>query len=65
MAGIMGSTDDFLRGKAFAYHKDSYRISHALEDLPPTARWRVATSLGDQRSQIIVDRHRLHASIPK
>jgi hypothetical protein len=36
----MGSTDDFPRGKAFAFahHKDSYRITYALEDLPADAR---------------------------
>jgi protein-tyrosine phosphatase len=40
MAGIMGSTDDFPRGKAFAFahRKDSYRIAYALEDLPADAR---------------------------
>jgi len=36
----MGSNDDSLLGKAFAfmYREDSYRLSHALEDLPADAR---------------------------
>jgi protein-tyrosine phosphatase len=40
MAGIMGSTDDFVLGRAFAFtnHEDSYRFCHALEDLPADAR---------------------------
>jgi protein-tyrosine phosphatase len=40
MAGIMGSTDDFLHRKAlaFAHHDDLYRFCHALEDLPEDAR---------------------------
>jgi hypothetical protein len=44
MAGIMGASDNSLLGKAFGFmhHNDSYRISHALEDLPADARAEVA-----------------------
>jgi protein-tyrosine phosphatase len=44
MAGIMGGTDDLLLGHAFAFmhHEDSYRLCHALEDLPADARAQAA-----------------------
>ncbi len=40
----MGASDDSLLGKAFGFmhHDDSYRLSHALEDLPADARAQAA-----------------------
>jgi hypothetical protein len=44
MAAFMGASEDSLLGRAFGFthHDDSYRIAHALEDLPADARAQAA-----------------------